>query len=303
MSHQNFLLSVVVPIFRMQGRLGYLQDWLLKSTDYDLQVVLVHDRSEDLTGLELERIINDNQLSNVTLVEGLYGSPGGARNAGLEFCTGKWLAFWDSDDIPHLETIFSFLINSRVENPDFIVGSYSSLDLTNGQTQCHELSPEQKPGSLLMMGINPGLWRYIFSRNVIGTVKFPETRMAEDQSFLTRIFTKTSVFKVTSELFYTYHTGFPNQLTSRKDAIEDLPKSLEATATEQCILKELSVVRQIMVYRQLATGLRLCSFRGKIVTLNYFFSFQFKTKRTWSEGIQIVKLIFQTQVKSIRLGS
>ena len=302
MIEPSHLLSVIVPVSNMEGRLGYLEDWLKKSKGLDLQIILIHDKSGDSTGAELTKILTENGLEDVILIEGFFGSPGSARNVGIDASSGMWIAFWDSDDVPNAAVISGYLDHTVDCKSQVVVGSFQTVDLSNGEVKSQILSNPKSAETILAIGMNPGLWRFVIRHTLIDDSRFPATKMAEDQAFLVNILAKTEFYETTQQIFYTYHKGVLNQLTSRKDAIEDLPKSLESLSTARYILKDLSVVRLIMAYRQLVTGLKLCSWRKKVKTVKAFVIFSLKTRFTLRESFAIIKIFAEVPPRKLRLG-
>ncbi len=302
MMESSHLLSVIVPVKKMDGKLSYLQEWLRKSKNFDLQVILVHDESGDSTGTELRRFLGENKLDHVVLLEGFFGSPGSARNVGIEASSGKWITFWDSDDAPKVDTVFGYIAQAVDEKSQMVVGSFQTIDLSNGEVKSQILSDSIKAETILAIGMNPGLWRIVIKRTLIGDSRFPATKMAEDQIFLADIFAKIEFFETTEKIFYTYHKGFLNQLTSQKDAINELPRSLESLSTADYRLKELSVVRVMMAYRQLLTSLKFCSWRNKVASARALLIFLIKTRFALRETISAISLYVKANLRRLRLG-
>lgn len=90
------LLSVIIPVYKVEPYLKRCIDSVRKQTYEKLQIILVDDGSPDNCGkicdeyTELDsRIIAVHQEN-----EGLSG----ARNNGLLFAKGEYIAFVDSDD-------------------------------------------------------------------------------------------------------------------------------------------------------------------------------------------------------------
>jgi len=302
MMESSHLLSVIVPVRNMEERLGYLQEWIKSSKNFDLQVVLVHDESGDSTGTELRSFLSENELNQVVLIDGYFGSPGSARNAGIEASSGKWITFWDSDDAPKTEIVLGYLAHAVDEKSEMVIGSFQTLDLSSGEIESQILSESIKAETILAIGTNPGLWWIVIKRTLIGDSRFPATKMAEDQTFLSEIFAKIGIFETTQRFFYTYHKGVFNQLTSRKDAIDELPKSLESLSTASYILQELSTVRVIMAYRQLLTSLKFCSWSKKAAAVKAFIIFFVKTRFTLRDTISAGRLLVEANSGRLRLG-
>jgi len=62
------LLTAIVPVHQMGGKLQNLQSWLSDSKDID--VILVHDFSTDSTQSELEEILSNSNFTHVQLIMG-----------------------------------------------------------------------------------------------------------------------------------------------------------------------------------------------------------------------------------------
>jgi glycosyltransferase involved in cell wall biosynthesis len=124
------LLSVIVPVTKMAGKMNLLASWTIHTLDLNIEVIIIHDIGDLATGTELKKLIHENSLSNVILIEGRYGSPGFARNAGLEVATGEWFVFWDSDDRPLVNNVMLALSNASASD-EIIIGNFNPAMLTS----------------------------------------------------------------------------------------------------------------------------------------------------------------------------
>ncbi len=206
---QEALLSVVVPVSKMSGRLGNLSRWLNHELDPRIEVVLVHDMQDEKTGPELRRLVAWAGGSRIRLLENQFGSPGAARNAGALLVETKWIAFWDSDDIPNTGTILGELLSLKIE-PEILIGNFIVQTITRKYEVLHSSRIQQ-------VGLSPGLWRMVFLTNSINGITFPEYKMAEDQVYLAKLRIGSRAIHYSDAFFYTYFRGDPNQLTSNKD--------------------------------------------------------------------------------------
>ena len=91
------LLSIVLPVYKVQGYLRQCLDSLLDQSFTDVEIVAVDDRSPDHSGEILaEYAARDPRVRVVSLAENV--GLGRARNAGLAQATGEYVWFVDSDD-------------------------------------------------------------------------------------------------------------------------------------------------------------------------------------------------------------
>ncbi|PRY29512.1 bifunctional glycosyltransferase/CDP-glycerol:glycerophosphate glycerophosphotransferase [Pseudosporangium ferrugineum] len=91
------LLSVVLPVYKVQGYLRQCLDSLLEQSFTDFEIVAVDDCSPDHSGAILaEYAARDPRVRVVTLERN--SGLGRARNAGLDHAAGDYVWFLDSDD-------------------------------------------------------------------------------------------------------------------------------------------------------------------------------------------------------------
>ena len=209
-------LTSIIPVSRMSGRLQHLATWLPKALDLGIHVVLVHDKQDDETGLELSALITKLNHKNLSYVEGEFNSPGLARNAGLELSSTKWVSFWDSDDLVFPEIVLEEL---SANHTDVEVICFQYAEITH-----QEMTKTKKTQNRNQLIKNPGIWRLMILRDLIGQVKFQEFPMAEDQVFLWEIGVFDSKILYCNRVAYAYSIGDSNQATASKRKINCLTK-------------------------------------------------------------------------------
>jgi glycosyltransferase involved in cell wall biosynthesis len=216
---QGTLLSVVVPVSNLAGQLHNLKLWLSDVDSLELlQVILVHDIKDEITSGELKSFCLGNK--RVSLIESHFGSPGLARNIGIENATSNWICFWDADDLPHVLTVVQSLLLHQ-HDYEVIIGDYEVRDFIS-DTLIAPHGEISKDRSEVSLARSPGLWRYLFQTSLIKKIRFPPLLMGEDQVFLSSIDPLRRKTFIESSLFYTYFTNRPGQLTGFKPALTDL---------------------------------------------------------------------------------
>jgi CDP-glycerol glycerophosphotransferase len=91
------LLSVVVPVYKVQGYLRQCLDSILDQSFTDLELIAVDDCSPDHSGEILAEYAARDSRVRVVSLDGNVGL-GGARNVGLDLAVGEYVWFVDSDD-------------------------------------------------------------------------------------------------------------------------------------------------------------------------------------------------------------
>ena len=111
----NELISVIVPVYKVEPYLRRCIDSIISQTYHNLEIILVDDGSPDNCGA-----ICDEYAEKDTRVRVIHKSNGGlsdARNAGLDIMTGDYVAFVDSDDWidkQHLSSMYA-LVNGGAD--------------------------------------------------------------------------------------------------------------------------------------------------------------------------------------------
>ena len=171
MSNNNVPLSIVVTIYRPSRGLTNLLSWIYDKSLSKYQIIIVHDSSDNENISELFSELKE--CKNIELLEGDFGSPGESRNAGIEQAKGNWITFWDFDDLPNLDSFSGFMKKLDLSDSQVGVGSYEVVNLQGAKVISRKVFPSEVVGeSLSFTFLNPGLWRWIFRRDVIGQTRF-----------------------------------------------------------------------------------------------------------------------------------
>ena len=216
---EKILLSAVIPVSQMAGKLDNLRETLCNAEGQDLEIILVHDKQDNSTGPELSSLVNEFPNLKLKFIEGTYGNPGSARNVGLRQAKGSWIAFWDSDDIAFAKSLF-LAIKKSPKNANVIVGQCKVFDLASQLETVTETVNRVND-----LPKYPGIWRVIFKNEALN--EFKALGMGEDQLFLAMNIRDEETTYFSTENFYTYFTGNPLQLTGKRSNLQDLKTAIK----------------------------------------------------------------------------
>lgn len=249
------LISVIVPTTRMFGRLGVLKSWLGEIDFQKIEVILVHDRQDELTSDDIRLICSEYPMLQV--IEKTYQSAGLARNAGIEVSRGKWIVFWDSDDNPSVSVLKEFLTDK--DRDFFDVHIFNFVIEANKKRTYHETHNWRD------IAFRPGIWRMIFSKSTILDCHFPSFPLGEDQYFLGLIDLPNRRLRYLDQPIYTYQSGVDGQATSKKS---NLFRILESLLALDSLRKKQSGTNyeftSIMYWRQVITLIKRGNVRLKL---------------------------------------
>jgi glycosyltransferase involved in cell wall biosynthesis len=256
----NYLVSIVVPIFNMEGKLSNLFSWLPEANALGFQVILVCNCCIDGTRKELENFTLTKKLSNVCIFVCDEPGPGNARNFGKEFASGEFVVFWDSDDVGYPKVVKQIL--EKIQDFDLLLAS--SITEPPKSNSCLGLDTSEI-NMLDEFSLNPGLWRCIFRANSIKSIKFGESRMGEDQVFLARLLATSPDIESNPGVIYKYLMNVSNQLTSKKENIVGLVSSVKITKhLIKSTPNRYQTVTTIFTLRMILTGIKMGTFDVKM---------------------------------------
>lgn len=124
--NKNPLISVVVPIYKVEAYLNRCLDSILKQSYSNLEIVLIDDGSPD----GCPKICDDYALrdSRIKVVHKENGGLADARNAGVIKSTGEYISFVDSDDFVTPDYIENLYRGISEFNADISLATFQSFE-------------------------------------------------------------------------------------------------------------------------------------------------------------------------------
>ena len=291
-STEQDILSVIIPITRMAGRLANLEKTFEECPEEKVEFILVHDEQDSVTQIELEALLSKFKDINIRLFRKTFNSPGLARNYGVQHSTGSWFCFADSDDLPHISNLIRTTVDA--ENLGANVGLGNML-VVNGD---HEKLLEstylcnRRRQSIATFALNPAFGRFVFRSEEFNSVTFPKIKMGEDQVYVANTNFLDFEIYFSNLLLYTYFIDLPDQATKNKASLNELPNALEflidalpgkTPQMEQFVLAQIMKISLTCLYRRIDLKYaikNICRFilENPISALYVFISF-FKGKK------------------------
>lgn len=123
------LISVIIPVYNAEKYLPTCLESVLNQTYSDLELILVNDGSKDGSGAVCDAFAARDP--RVKVIHQKNGGVSAARNSGLEFASGQYVAFIDADDDikpGYLERLHEKIVGQEA---DIVCCDY--VELLNGQ--------------------------------------------------------------------------------------------------------------------------------------------------------------------------
>ncbi len=186
------MISIVIPVYNVEAYFEECLQALYVQVYGDFEVVMVDDGSTDGSG-EICRKWTERD-KRFRLISKSNGGLSSARNAGIEASNGDYITFVDSDDAVHPHYL-SILMEMASRSEYAIVGVgmtrfTDEMPLIDCKIEklFHYLPEDALKEMLYQNGmlINSACGK-LFSRELIGDIRFREGIMYEDLEWMTRV--------------------------------------------------------------------------------------------------------------------
>ena len=194
------LISVIVPVYKVETYLHQCVDSILNQTYRNLEVILVDDGSPDgCPGICDEYAAMDNR---VKVIHKKNGGLSDARNVGLRIMTGEYVTFVDSDDWIETNHISSLYEGIRGKCNRVIAVS----DIRRIDKKGNTLAIFGKLGTehIVMEPIFGYVWNKLYSVQLLQNVCFDNVRYVEDMPFNLQVLQKNAEYVFTGKCTYCY---------------------------------------------------------------------------------------------------
>lgn len=119
-------ISVIVPVYNVEKYIDRCVKSLLGQTFKNLEIILVDDGSVDSSGAKCDDYaVKHNEI--IKVVHKKNGGLASARNEGMKYADGEYIAFVDSDDWMEEETYDILYKRVKNSNPDIITYGYRKI--------------------------------------------------------------------------------------------------------------------------------------------------------------------------------
>ena len=193
----NDLVSVIVPVYNIEGYLPRCLDSLYNQTYKNLEIILVDDGSTDRSGEICDEYALKDSRSRV--IHQQNKGQWAARNAGQNASKGSFLYFPDGDDYFHYDMILQMhgAITSGEGYDVAIVGCLTTSRLNEDVVApiVGEWAEYTQEGLLkVLLSSNgyphPQMWNKLFRKTSIGDIQNRPFPRAQDFDFVLRFFLK-----------------------------------------------------------------------------------------------------------------
>lgn len=216
---KNQLISIIVPVYKVEEYLSSCIESILAQTYLDIEVILVDDGSPDKCGE-----ICDEYARKDNRIKVIHQQNGGvvvARNAGVKKSIGKYLMFIDADDYISSDMCEELILSAETESSDIV---WSDVIIENHKNIVYhktnfDLDPTQMVHALLQNKVMGWLWNKLIRKSFYldsHIITDPNCTIMEDKYILLQLLCNYPKMSYIPKGFYHYmlrETSAINSLT------------------------------------------------------------------------------------------
>ena len=188
-------VSVVIPVYNIAAHLRQCLDSVVGQSLQDIEIICVDDGSTDESYAILEEYVRQDPRIRVIRQEN--AGPGVARNTGLQYATGEYLIFLDSDDWFEKDFLELMLRRARETDADVTICTATEFDTNTGKELPSEwmlkvrllpgdvFSPREAADCLFQFTYG-WPWDKLYRRSFVSRAElsYPPLRNSEDLAFV-----------------------------------------------------------------------------------------------------------------------
>lgn len=206
----NELITVIVPVYKVEDYLERCVDAILCQTYGELEIILVDDGSPDRCGEICEAYAKSDP--RVKVIHKKNGGLSDARNAGIEQASGRYITFVDSDDWVHegyVQRLYGLLKETGADVSCcgyLTTGSEQTMEDVSAES-VYEFSREEALNELVAFGdLHAQMivaWGKLYKTELFDGIRFPYGRIHEDEFTTYKLLYRAGKIAVTTrQLLY-----------------------------------------------------------------------------------------------------
>ena len=212
-------ISVIVPVYNVEGYLARCVDSILGQTYENLEVILVDDGSRDGSGALCDAFAQQDH--RVKVIHKPNGGLSSARNTGIDAAQGEYLAFVDSDDWLEPDAYAQMLERMKAYDVKLVCGGRYDVDGGTGEKTlglCPEkeecIPAEEQVGRIFQWnGCDSSACDKLYHHSLLEGIRYPEGKVCEDVPTTYKIVLRAEKVVLWNQPVYNYFHR-PNSIST-----------------------------------------------------------------------------------------
>ena len=189
------MISFIIPIYNAEKYLSACITSLVCQTEKDLQIILVDDGSTDRSLAIAQEAAREEK--RIVVLRQPHAGQSAARNLGLKYAKGEYIAFVDADDAIEQDWCEKHI--AAIKGVDYVQSGYTRNGVQKTPSSVHQFtSPCMR----------------LYRREAIAQMRFPEGMIYEDVLWSVDLWLSGATCRIIRYDGYHYTTN-PESTTSR----------------------------------------------------------------------------------------
>jgi len=224
-------ISVIIPVYNVEKYLENCLESVINQTLSEIEIICINDGSTD-NSLQILKDFAQNDKRIKIINKGNSGQ-GAARNIGMQYATGQYISFIDSDDWIELNMYEKLYENAKNLNSDIVMcpirlfdestiefnydDPYYNLGYFNESYENRVFNHIETKHFFFNISVTPvnKLYKSNFLYEI--NAKFPENLIFEDNPFFYYIYLNARKVSLVRDFLYTYRVNRFNSTISKSN--------------------------------------------------------------------------------------
>ncbi|MCD8120732.1 MAG: glycosyltransferase [Clostridiales bacterium] len=266
-------VSVIMPVYNVESYICEALESVIHQTLTDIEIICVDDGSSDKSVDIIQEYMK--QDGRIRLLQQDHKNAGAARNLGIEYASGEYLYFFDSDDKCELNLLEETVSIAEETMADIVAFNFFKFYEDGTETRANfgirtYLLPKDItvfnykdcPERILSV-INPTPWNKIFRSEFVRehSLKFEEIASTNDITFCAVCSACAERIAYSVKALLHYRVGHANTITSDKH--NKLPNVIKAVSSV------ISQVRGLPYYSEIEKSVQYFAIDNYIFALKH----------------------------------
>ena len=197
-----YKVSVIVPIYNVEKYIKKCLNSLVNQTLQEIQIILVNDGSKDKSG-EIAKEYAQMYKNKILYLEKENGGLSDARNYGIPYAEGEYIAFIDSDDYIDENAYEEMYDKAKKENSDYVecdfIWEYPNKNKIDRYKEYTDLKE-------MFKNVRVVAWNKLIKKEIIlkNNLYFPKGLRYEDVEFTYKLIPFVNKFAYVNKPFIHY---------------------------------------------------------------------------------------------------
>ncbi|MDO5348237.1 MAG: glycosyltransferase family 2 protein, partial [Bacillota bacterium] len=221
-------VSVIVPIYNVERYLDKCLHYLINQSLEEIEIICVNDGSKDNSQKIVDQYVNQYPNKVKSLIKE-NGGLSDSRNYGLEYATGQFVMFIDSDDWIEEQMCETMYRTAISESADLVVCDIQNVyeDGHVAYVSCGDFKEGNIKTLPYLLTIDNSACNKLFKKTLFEDIKFPLGIWYEDLGCIPIVLSKAQRVVKVNKAFYNYFQREGSIMNTYSEKSLDIYKALQ----------------------------------------------------------------------------